>query len=540
MAAETSLSLSFYIKRFFSGTLLSRISGLGRDLSMAFAFGDHPSVAAFMIAFRFSNLLRRLIAEGPFQLAFVPFFEGLRTQDSARASFFFRRLTLLMALLLILVTGFAEGIMAFLLSSWQISEANQEIITLTAWLAPAIIFICLYGLNISLLQCYDCFFISSFAPFVCNSIWILAALYLRNVDPQLAMPSLAKFVAIGFIGQWLVTLPQTLKKISAHWREWLSFSIPSEVKELAKILSLSALGVGATQINAFIDVLFARYADLHGPVYLWYSIRIQQLALAIFGIACVTTIVPRLSRAIKNHDFTNAYHYFSFSYQRIITVMLPCMFALIALGGVICNLIYGRGSFSESAVSQTTLCLWAYGLGLIPTTMVMLFSATLYAYSNFRIPTVISIISMIINLSLNALFVLGFHWGALSTAIATSLSAWLNCLLLQHQLRRIGWRANYSLFRIFHMVGAGLFAFVFAVTAQYIFSHPTIFSLFTNGNASFPRGLMVQFPDLLVEGCFFLVGLIGYAYLFRNQDLLTFFKEFLFQRKKTPVQQNQS
>lgn len=531
MAAETSLSLSFYIKRFFSGTLLSRISGLGRDLSMAFAFGDHPSVAAFMIAFRFSNLLRRLIAEGPFQLAFVPFFEGLRTQDTVRANFFFRRLTLLMALLLIVITGLAEGMMTFLSSFWQISDANQEIISLTAWLAPAIIFICLYGLNISLLQCYDCFFISTFAPFICNAIWIFAALYLRNQEPQLAMPSLAKFVAIGFIGQWLVTLPQTLKRVSAHWKEWLSFSIPPEVKELAKILSLSALGVGATQVNAFIDVLFARYADLQGPVYLWYAIRVQQLALAIFGIACVTTIVPRLSRAIKNHDFTNAYHYFSFSYQRIITVMLPCMFALIALGGVVCNLIYGRGSFSEMAVSQTTLCLWAYGCGLVPTTMVMLFSATLYAYSNFRIPTVISIISMSINLSLNALFVLGFHWGAVSTAIATALSAWINCILLQYQLRRIGWRANYSLLRVLHMAGAGLFAFLLAMAAQHVFSHPTLISLFTSGTASFPRGIVWQLPDLLVEGSFFLIGLIGYAYLFRNQDLLTFLKEF-FQRKK--------
>ncbi len=53
------------MKRFFSGTLLSRLSGLGRDLAMAFAFGDHPSVAAFMVAFRFSNLLRRLLGEGP-------------------------------------------------------------------------------------------------------------------------------------------------------------------------------------------------------------------------------------------------------------------------------------------------------------------------------------------------------------------------------------------------------------------------------------------------------------------------------------------
>ncbi len=94
-------SLAVYVRRFFSGTLLSRISGMVRDLTMAFAFGDHPSVAAFMVAFRLSNLFRRLLGEGPFQSAFIPHFEGLRVEDPAKATFFFRKLSLLIVLLLV-------------------------------------------------------------------------------------------------------------------------------------------------------------------------------------------------------------------------------------------------------------------------------------------------------------------------------------------------------------------------------------------------------------------------------------------------------
>ena len=97
---------SIYTKRFFSGTLLSRISGLGRDLSMAFAFGDHPSVAAFMVAFRLSNLFRRLLGEGPLQSAFIPHFEGLRSQDSSQATFFFRKLITLITILILGITFF--------------------------------------------------------------------------------------------------------------------------------------------------------------------------------------------------------------------------------------------------------------------------------------------------------------------------------------------------------------------------------------------------------------------------------------------------
>lgn len=84
-------SFTHYFRRFFSGTLLSRMSGFGRDLSLALAFGDHPSIASFLIAFRFSNLMRRLFAEGPFQATFIPYFEGLRMQDEKQAVFFFAK-----------------------------------------------------------------------------------------------------------------------------------------------------------------------------------------------------------------------------------------------------------------------------------------------------------------------------------------------------------------------------------------------------------------------------------------------------------------
>src|SRR4051812_39706440 len=104
-------SVSKGARRFFSGTFLSRMSGMGRDLAMAFAFGDHPSVAAFFVAFRLANLFRRLLGEGPFQSAFIPHFEGLRVEDDKRAHFFFRKLTHLMVLLLITLTLVCELIL---------------------------------------------------------------------------------------------------------------------------------------------------------------------------------------------------------------------------------------------------------------------------------------------------------------------------------------------------------------------------------------------------------------------------------------------
>lgn len=504
--------LRITVRRFFSGTLLSRLSGMGRDLVMAFAFGDHASVAAFMVAFRLSSLLRRLLGEGPFQSAFIPHFMEIHVQDPSKAQTFFCKLSLLVSVLLVGFILLAEGgIAAFL--SIQISDANREILELTAWLLPGIFFICLYGLNISILNCYECFFIPSFAPFMCNMTWIIAAFLLRNQSPELAMPHLAKWVVIGFFWQWFLTLPPTLRFIGGNWKQWFHMQIPNEVKTLAKALSLSIIGVGAMQINSFVDPLFARYIDVKAPTYLWYSIRLEQLALAIFGIACVSTIVPRLARCIKGEQIEQAKALFIFGYQRILVVMIPCTFAILALGISAVNLLYGRGNFPEIAVLKTTFCLWAYCLGLIPSSLVILLSTIFYAKNDFRTPMFISVVTVIANIALNTLFVFQLRLGVISTALATSASAYINYWILHQFSYKEGWKIPLFFSLIVKITCASAFA-AFCALLVNLFSTP------------FTRHISFQILHFFSQAIAFLVGLFFYAKVFTQKYLLELFQDF--------------
>lgn len=517
-------------RRFFSGTLLSRISGMGRDLAMAFAFGDHPSIAAFMVAFRLSNLFRRLLGEGPFQSVFIPHYEGLKVQDPSQATTFFRKLSSLLVILLLLITITSEIAITAAFHYLHLSEGNREILVLAGWMLPGLLFICLYGLNISLLNCHDSFFIPSFAPFVCNAIWIAGALLLKNTDPSAAMLVLAKLVVVGFAAQWLLTLPPTLKHVSASLKQWLSLSLSPEIKNLAKSFSYGIVGVGAVQINALIDSLFARAAHLSGPVYLWYSIRLEQLVLAIFGIACVSTIVPRLSRAIKSKDEQSAQEYFSLSFRRILAIMIPCSFALFVLGSSTVNLLFGRGHFSDLAVWETTLCLWAYSIGLIPSTLVILFSALFYAESDFKTPMKISVYSVVINIALNALFVFGMGLGAISTALATSLCAWINCGILFSLSRRHGWKMDTQ--RAISLCFASLVALTVALGIDHAFFKHSMFYLLSERDLFFPHRLLDQ---ALQFGALFLSfggSLWLYAKVMKNRDLIEAFDLFIPQRKR--------
>ncbi|MCP5504618.1 MAG: murein biosynthesis integral membrane protein MurJ [Chlamydiales bacterium] len=468
---EKTLKLGKYfgsgLRRFFSGMMLSRVSGLGRDLSMAYAFGDHPMVAAFIVAFRFANVLRRFFGEGPLQSAFIPQFEGLRNRDREEAYTFFRKLSIIIGGLTLIVIAIGEIGIRGSLSLW--SEGNQEILILTKWMLPSLFFISLYGLNVSFLQCHNRFFISSMAPFLCNIMWIAGALTLKNLPMDRAMLGLAKFVLIGFIIQWMITAFQMLSQMGT--KKWLMKDLfHPEVKTLAKAFSLGAFGVGAMQINSFLDAIFARCAHISGPVYLWYANRFQQLALAIFGIAAVNTLVPVLSRAIKGKEIERAKGIFSFGCRRVILIMIPMTFAICILGFSAINLVFGRGNFTLYAVNQTTGCLAAYALGLLPSTLVMYYSAVLYAKGNFKTPALFSVMTVGINLALNSLFVFGLGWGPISTALATSIGAWCNFIALRTTLKKKGWIIGYRWKEFSLLLGGVLMASALTYKIGHLFS----------------------------------------------------------------------
>lgn len=409
----------------------------------------------------------------------------------------------------------------------DITGANREIIYLTRWLFPAIIFICLYGLNTAVLHCYDTFFVPSVAPIVCNSAWIIGAIFLKSYNPELAMPMLAKFVVIGFIGQWLWTYPLVARQVSKSIKQKMSFTIPYEVKQLFKSFSLGAIGVGAIQINSFADALFARYAHVSGPVYLWYSIRFQQLAIALLGIACISTVMPSLSRAIKKKQLDEARSLFSFSYQRILLIMTLCTFGIFALGGSSINLVFGRGNFSSEAVSQTSLCLFAYGIGLIPATMIILYSSLFYSNHDFKTPTLFSVISVGTNLILNALFVFIFNLGPISIAIATSISAWVNYLLLQRASKKMSFTGGYSFSKICSLFSIGIGSFCVALLFDTYFLDQSIISLILGQTLVFPRLFFEQILQFLTQLSVFLISLISISKLLKNKDILETIKLFL-------------
>ncbi|MDF2576855.1 MAG: hypothetical protein K0S74_339 [Chlamydiales bacterium] len=431
---ELTNSLTNGLKRFFSGTLLSRVTGLLRDMVTAAAFGCTPPLAAFMTAFRFAYVWRRLFGEGALNIAFIPQFEEIRKNDQRQAFAFFTSLNILLVGALGIFVILAEaGLMLFI----QSSLCNEEwhfILLLTAIMLPGLLFNSLYSLNTALLQCQKSFFTASFAPALYNLIWVLTAWSLYSTPVAKAMPYLAGALLMAAFVEWLITYVPVWKAIQAHraflWAEIKSKLLGLETKKLMIAWWTAAIGIGANQINSTLDPLFALEASDKGPAYLWFAVRLYLLPLSLFGVALSSVLLPPLSRAIKNHELEHYHYLLKFSLKRCATLMIPCTMALFALGAISTKLIYGHGDFDAEAIRETTFCLWGYGTGLFPSALVLILTQAYYAKGNYKFPMKLSFISVALNLFFNSLFVWGFKLGAMSIALATSLSSLFNALIL--------------------------------------------------------------------------------------------------------------
>lgn len=422
--------------KFFSGTMISRVTGLMRDVSMAYAFGTSAPLAAFLTAFRLTNIPRRLLGEGGMQTAFIPQFESLKKENPQRALHFFRDLHAALSFFLgFLIVG-VMGALYFSMSFFELDPGTTEVLWMTFLMMPSLFFICLYGLNSGLLECEGSYFTPSVAPIAFNIVWIISTLLLSGLAPEEAMTPLACAIVFAAFGQWAMTLPKTKKILQIPLlKEWSLFS--TDLKSLMKPLFLANLGVVASQLNSGLDPLFARYAHPEGPAWLWYAIRIEQLPLGLFAIALSGALLPPLSRAAKSGDPEKFNQFLKYALTRSAWVMIPVTLSIFILGHWSVNLLFGRGDFGVESVNGTTLCLWGYAIGLLPQTWVLILAPAYYARGDYKTPAKGSAYSVVLNLCFNSLFVFWLHWGPESIAIATSLATIFNCTYLHLKLRKI-------------------------------------------------------------------------------------------------------
>jgi putative peptidoglycan lipid II flippase len=397
------------------------MSGLMRDVAMAFAFGTNPSVAAFLLSYRLAHLLRRVLGEGCLQQAFIPIFEKIRTEsgeDSAYAFYELVQKRLLQGLIPLIALS------SFVLWGWR----SDEVPFLTLLMLPSLLFITLFGLNASILQANRSFFLPACAPVVFNFLWTGGALSFQFWPAEQAMPFMALILNVGCLFQWALTLPFMEKRKGEKTPSPLPFST------LLSRVGLGLLGVSATQINNAIDPIFARFSDASGPAYLWYAIRVEQFPLSLFSIALSSALLPPLARAVARNNLSLSSHFFETALRRATGLLLPMTGYMLLVSTSLIALLFGWGEFGTTSINKTAYCLSAYALALVPSTWVLILANLHFAFGNFKKTAKASLVTLLANMILNPLFLFGFGMGVEGVAFATALATTVNALMLMRAL----------------------------------------------------------------------------------------------------------
>ncbi len=430
-----------------SATMLSRVLGLVRDVVLAGLVGATSNADAFFVAFKIPNFLRRLFAEGAFAQAFVPVLSETREQGGREAvkALVDRVAGVLGGSLLLLttLTIIASPLVAVVFAPGFSRDATK--LALTADLIkitfPYLFLISMTGFAGGILNSYGRFAVPAFTPVLLNMSLIGAAVF---VAPMMDEPvyALALGVMVAGMMQLLFQLP-ALQGIGLVPRpRWDTRH--EGVRRILKLMVPALFGVSVSQINLLLDTVLASLLPAGSVSWLYYSDRLTELPLGVFAIAIATVILPALAsqkaRAEQNGDNSEFSNTLNWALSAVLLIALPATAALAILAEPILVTLFQYGEFTGRDVSMAGVSLRAYTLGLTAFMLIKVLAPGFYARQDMRTPVRIGIIAMVANMILNPLFIFPLMWqfdvGHAGLALATSVSAWLNALLLWRGLRR--------------------------------------------------------------------------------------------------------
>jgi putative peptidoglycan lipid II flippase len=457
-------------------TLLSRITGLLREILVARAFGASGLTDAFNIAFRLPNLLRRLFAEGAFSQAFVPILSEYHQKEGREGTFnLIQMVTVVMfwALLVVIILGvLGAGVLVSLIASGFASKGIlfDQARLMTQIMFPYIGFMSFVAMASGILNVYAKFAIPAFTPILLNLSFIGVAFFF----PQNIM-ALAWAVILGGALQLLIQIP-ALKKIgmlpSLSFRHLFNLRAALSNKGVKKVLKQmlpAILAVSVAQISLIINTNIASHLTEGSVSWLSYADRLMEFPTALLGVALSTILMPTLSKAVHSNNPERYSELLDWGLKLVLILSVPAALTLWFYGKALAAGLFHYGKFDNHDVMMTYQALRCYGIGLIGLISVKILAPGFYAKQDIKTPVKIGLFILLFTQVLNYFLVPELQHAAL--ALSIGLGACMNAFLLLIGLRYKGLyktQTKWFLFMFKVSIAAILSAFMMHYFAQQI------------------------------------------------------------------------
>ncbi|MEO1281881.1 MAG: murein biosynthesis integral membrane protein MurJ, partial [Pseudomonadota bacterium] len=419
---------------------------------IAAALGSGAVADAFFVAFRFPNLFRRLFGEGAFNAAFIPLFaKQLGTDGSpngrADAKRFAEESMAVLAAALIVLSTIAiismPWLMIGLAPGFAENPAKYDLAVELSQIAfPYLFCMSIVALLSGILNSLHRYWAAAAAPILLNVVLISALIgalvngYAESEDAGYILAMAVTAAGIVQLAMLWIAVRQTGFKLAIRFPRYTP-----DVKRLVQLGIPGVISGGITQINIVIGTIIASLQA--GAVsFLYYADRLYQLPLGIVGIAIGVVLLPELSRQLTSGDRAKAHDTQNRSMEFALLLTLPAAVALGLVAAPIISVLFERGAFGPADTEATAQALAAFAVGLPAFVLIKVLQPAFFAREDTKTPMRFAGINMIVNVigSLTLFYTFkSIGWMPhVGIALATSIAAWVNTLLLWGALARNG------------------------------------------------------------------------------------------------------
>jgi len=450
-------------------TLVSRITGLARDIILNHVYGQRWVQDAFNYGFLIPNLFRRLFGEGALSAVFVPVFtEVLDRRGRPAGWLLLGRVAGLMVLVLAVLTILLElGVLAV----WQFAPGGPMRtlqLGLTAVMLPFMIGVCMLALFASILNCVRHFTVPALLPIVLNIMIMTGVLAVgpafgEALERQIY--GVAACVVVTSVFQLVIILP-VLRAHGVRFRLALDWSDP-DLRRIWRSFLPVLIGQGVLLFNVFFDAQICTFLtrgpqdaavfSLFGGQFTYpleqgalsainNAQRLYQFPLGVLAISLATAAFPMFSLYASRGDIDGLRSSVAQSLRLAIFVGLPSGVLMIILARPIVSLLFEHGLFGPEATTRAAWVLQWYGVGMAAFCCQHILLRSFYSLKDTLTPMRISCYLVVLNIALS----LSLVWHPLvreaafgiSTTVTSCLHVCISVLLLRPQMKgRIGARA---------------------------------------------------------------------------------------------------
>lgn len=450
---------------FAGGTMLSRVSGLVRDM-IFFHFVKGEALGAFVFAFSLPNMLRDMLGEGATNAALIPVFAEKREREGEEA---YRKavasvmgfMLLILSVITVLGVAVMPAVPGFLRMLTVVTgedlpqdEAQlSELVRLLQWTFPYVLMICMTVFASGPLFLARRYGSASWSPVILNVVLAASCVLFARafVNPAWA---LVLGIWAGGLGTWAYMF-WDMHRATGVLLPRFDFRNPAVGRVLLLMLPVIA-GQSAGEVNKVIERMFAASLGLDKVLALYASNRLVQLPLSVFGVAVSVAILPSISRAMARGERDVVRDTLMHGLRQSFFLVFPAMVGLVVLREPLVRLLFERGEFGPEDTRLAADALGYAALGLLSFSWVKVSIQGFYAAQQTHIPVLAATASMVLNILLNIALVRPM--GYLGLALSTSVSYTVNFLVVYALLcRKYGrlWNAGF-LGALARMLLAGL------------------------------------------------------------------------------------